>query len=113
MKLGHVHIPVSDLDETVRWFESVCEMRPSYRDQSMAELMFGTFPVIFDKRDHSSRATLGFISEDCDRDFQRLVHRGANAIEPPTDRSYGPIRSAYLKGPGELTIEIEQITQRA
>jgi hypothetical protein len=38
--------------------------------------------------------------------------RGAEMIEAPQDRPWGA-RAAYLKGPGGLTVEIEQVLKRA
>jgi len=68
--------------------------------------------VILDAAPADSALTLGFDSEDCDADFRTLTgRRGAETIEAPQDRPWGA-RSAYLKGPGGLTVEIEQLLKR-
>ena len=66
----------------------------------------GDFGVILDAAPADSVVTLGFDSEDCDADFRTVTARGAETIEAPQDRPWGA-RSAYLKGPGGLTVEIE------
>jgi predicted enzyme related to lactoylglutathione lyase len=78
----------------------------------MAVLQFGAFTLILDAAPEDSVATIGFNSADCDADFAALVARGADVIEPPHDRPYGA-RVAYLRGPGALTIEIEQMLASA
>jgi uncharacterized glyoxalase superfamily protein PhnB len=50
--------------------------------------------------------TLGFESDDCDRDFRAVVDRGLVALEPPANKEWG-VRTAYFKGPGALKCEIE------
>ena len=72
----------------------------------MTTFPFGSFTLIFDAGKEDAFATLGFESNDCDRDFRIVVQRGATIIEPPTDKLWG-VRTAYFKGPGELRFEIE------
>jgi catechol 2,3-dioxygenase-like lactoylglutathione lyase family enzyme len=108
MKPDHLHIRVADIDETVRWFGTFLDMRPNFRDGSMAMYSFGELAVLFDKSDRVMPTTIGFSSDNCDRDFQRLIELGATPLKAPADQAYG-VRSAYVKGPGELTIEIEQL----
>ncbi|MCI0402006.1 MAG: hypothetical protein L0212_00600, partial [Acidobacteria bacterium] len=63
--------------------------------------------LILDSSDNDSVATIGFESEDCDADYERLIKRGAQSIEKPADRPWG-VRAAYVKGPGSLRFEVEQ-----
>jgi len=112
MKPDHIHIRVADISETVHWFETFLELRPNYRDHTMAMYPFGEMAILFDKSDRAMPVTIGFSSDDCDADFCRLVELGAMALKEPADQADG-VRSAYLKGPGDLTIEIEQILPRA
>ncbi len=112
MKPDHIHIRVTDIEETVRWFETFLAMRPNYRDNSMAMYPLGELAILFDKSDRAMPVTIGFSSDNCDADFRRLVELGATAVKEPSDQAYG-VRSAYLKGPGDLTIEIEQVLPRA
>ena len=51
------------------------------------------------------------MSDDCDRDYGRVVERGAETVSAPEDKPYGS-RAAYVKGPGALTFEIEQPLKR-
>jgi uncharacterized glyoxalase superfamily protein PhnB len=73
----------------------------------MAFVPFGAFTLFFDRSDKDSRATLGFESADCDADYNAAVERGAESLEAPVNRAWGT-RSAYLRGPGAITFEIEQ-----
>lgn len=72
----------------------------------MATFSFGSLTLILDKANDDVSGTVGFESDDCDRDFQSVVERGAVAIEPPTNKAWG-VRTAYFKGPDELKFEIE------
>ena len=107
MKHSHVHFSVRDLAEAVRWFESVWALSPSFENAKMAMIPLGEFSFILDAAEADSRATIAFTSDDCERDFRRVKERGAEVIAPPARTHWGVI-AAYLKGPGELTIEIEQ-----
>ncbi|OLB32105.1 MAG: hypothetical protein DMG42_02020 [Acidobacteria bacterium] len=55
-----------------------------------------------------SVVTIGFDSKDCDADYRMITSRGAEPIEAPQDRPWDA-RTAYVKGPGGLTVEIEQL----
>ena len=52
-------------------------------------------------------ATLGFERDDCNRDFQAVIGRGAAPIEEPVNKGWG-IRTAYFKGLGAIKCEIEE-----
>jgi uncharacterized glyoxalase superfamily protein PhnB len=80
-------------------------------NERMAWLGFGECGVILDVAPTSSVVTLGFDSQDCDADYRTVMGRGAETIEGPQDRPWGA-RAAYLKGPGALTVEIEQLLKR-
>jgi len=62
--------------------------------------------LIFDAANENASATVGFQSDDCDRDFRAVIERGATALEPPANKGWG-VRVAYFKGPGELKFEAE------
>lgn len=109
MKAGHVHLSVRDLEAALEWIERVFGLTPRYRDENMASLPFGPLSIILDRADEESLATIAFTSDDCDADYARAIERGAQGITEPTDQPWGPVRSAYLGGPGRLIFEIEQI----
>ncbi len=111
MKVSHVHCRVRDLPAAARWFEQVLQVIPVFHNDRMVWLDFGEFGVILDAAPADTALTLGFDSDDCDRDYRTVTGRGAEIIEPPQDRPWGA-RSAYLKGPGGLTVEIEQLLKR-
>jgi catechol 2,3-dioxygenase-like lactoylglutathione lyase family enzyme len=106
MTLNHVHFQVQDLRAAVDWFTTVLEVRPGFENDRIATFIFGAVTVIIDADPADSPATLGFGSDDCDRDFQIVVRRGAVSIEAPVDKEWG-VRTAYFKGPGALKCEIE------
>jgi uncharacterized glyoxalase superfamily protein PhnB len=108
MNVSHVHCHMTDLPEAVRWFAARCRARPTFSDDRMAVLVFDQFTLILDAAATDSVATIGFNSADCDADFAAMMARGAIVLEPPQDRSYGA-RVAYIKGPGALRIELEQL----
>lgn len=110
MRVSHVHCGVRDLTAAARWFEQVLQAKPEFNNQRMAWLGFGEFGVILDAAADDSTATIGFDSKDCDADYGALTGRGAETISPPQDRPWG-VRVAYLKGPGGLTIELEQLVK--
>ena len=108
MKISHVHCGVQELAEAIRWFENVWQLKANFMNERMAVFSFGQFSLILDAELADTKATIGFHSENCDQDYQIAVERGAVTLEAPADRSWGA-RVAYLKGPGALTIEIEQL----
>lgn len=108
MIVSHVHCQVTDLSEAVRWFGELCSVTPGFSDPRMAVLQFEQFTLILDAASSDSVATIGFNSGDCDADYSSMVARGATGLEPPQDRAFGA-RVAYIKGPGALKIELEQM----
>jgi len=111
MKMSHVHCRVRDLQAAAEWFEKVWQIAPVLNNERMVWLSFGEFGVILDAASDDSRMTIGFDSQNCDADYHLLTSRGAETIEAPQDRPWGA-RSAYLKGPGALTVELEQVFNR-
>ena len=108
MTISHVHCQVRDLAAAVDWFADVCAVSPSFRNDGLAVFPFDAFTLILDAGSSDSLVTIGFGSQDCEGDFAAMVKRGAEVMESPQDRPYGA-RVAYLKGPGSMKIEIEQL----
>ena len=106
MRLNHIHVAVRDLKGALAWLERVWEIKADFENERMATLVFDGFTLILDSAEADSPATIGFESDDCDRDFQAVVGRGAVSLEPPENKPWG-IRCAYLEGPGRLKFEIE------
>jgi predicted enzyme related to lactoylglutathione lyase len=111
VKHSHVHFNVRDLAEAVRWFKVVWALPPAFQNEKMAMFPLGEFSLIVDAADEDSRATIAFASDNCERDFRNVRERGAEVIAPPTKTGWGVI-AAYLKGPGGLTVEIEEPTSK-
>ena len=108
MKMSHVHCRVRDLKAAAQWFEKMWQIAPVFNNERMVWLPFGDLGVILDAAAEDSVLTIGFDSKDCDADYRSLISRGAESISAPQDRPWGT-RSAYLKGPGGITVEIEQL----
>lgn len=107
MEGNHFHVFVGDLPGALAWFARVCAVEPTYLGEGMAVLQFGPILLILDQDEEETVTTIGYASANCDTDFRTAVDRGAQVIEEPADRSWG-VRVAYLKGPGRITVELEQ-----
>lgn len=111
MKMSHIHVQVRDLKSTITWLERALGVHPDFQNERMASVRFGAGGVIFDASDVDSLVTIALASQDCQADFDRVVSHGGNQIEvlePPTKQPWGVI-AAFLKGPGAVTFEIEQV----
>jgi uncharacterized glyoxalase superfamily protein PhnB len=106
MRLNHIHVAVRDLGGALDWLDRVWQVKAEFQNERMATLLFDDFTLILDSADTDSPATIGFESDDCDRDFRAAVERGAVPLESPDNKNWG-IRCAYLQGPGRLKFEIE------
>lgn len=112
MEGNHVHVFVRDLTGALAWFARVWAVEPTHQEERMAVLQFGPILLVLDQADEETVTTIGYASADCDADFRTVVGRGAAVIEEPADRSWG-VRVAYLKGPGRITLELEQELPKA
>jgi catechol 2,3-dioxygenase-like lactoylglutathione lyase family enzyme len=101
-----MHLQVRDLDAAIDWFETILQVHPGFRNDRMATFSFNSLILVFDAANDDAQATVGFESDDCDRDFRAVVKRGAVAIQEPTNQAWG-VRTGYFKGPGALKFEIE------
>ena len=106
MNLNHIHIGVRDLRAALDWIERVWQLKPDFQNDHMATICSSSFTLILDAAEADSVATVGFQSDDCDKDFRTVVERGAIALDAPSNKSYGA-RTAHVQGPGRLTFEIE------
>jgi uncharacterized glyoxalase superfamily protein PhnB len=102
---------ISHLGPAAAWSQRVCDAKLTYSSNTMASLAFGELAVLLDVAESDSRVTLGFKTSDCDADFKTVTEKVAEVIESPTDRPWG-VRAAYLRGPGGVTVELEQMLPR-
>jgi uncharacterized glyoxalase superfamily protein PhnB len=107
MRLNHIHVSLRDLGSAIDWLDRVWQIKAEFQNERLATFSFNDFILILDAGVTDSPATIGFESDDCDRDFRAVVERGAVCVEPPSDRPWG-VRCAYIQGPGLLKFEIEQ-----
>ncbi len=106
MRCNHVHVGVRDLGRAVEWFDRVWRIQPNVQNERLATYGFGSFMLILDLAPDDTLVTLGFESDDCDRDYRAVIERGAVAMQEPSDRAWGA-RAAYVKGPGAMKLEVE------
>src|SRR5712692_716992 len=106
MRCNHVHVGVRDLGRAVEWFDRVWRIQPNVQNERLATYGFGSFMLILDLAPDDTPVTLGFESDDCDRDYRAVIERGAVAMQEPSDRAWGA-RAAYVKGPGAMKLEVE------
>jgi catechol 2,3-dioxygenase-like lactoylglutathione lyase family enzyme len=106
MNINHIHLSVRDLRIALDWLDRIWQLKPQFRNDRMATIPFGSFTLILDAAETDSCATIGFESDDCDRDYRSAIERGAVPIEPPSNKAWG-VRAAYVQGPGGLRFEIE------
>lgn len=108
MEFNHLHITIRDLPGALDWLERIWGIQPTFQNGGgMSVLAIHGTSLILDAADEDGTVTIGFASNDCDEDYRLAVERGAEPLEPPTDRPWG-VRAAYLRGPGRITFEIEQ-----
>jgi catechol 2,3-dioxygenase-like lactoylglutathione lyase family enzyme len=107
MRFSHVHVQVRDLDAAVAWFARFLDATPEYQDAEMASFRFDGGRVVVNQNATDDSSILAFRVESCDAAFEAAVAKGAPALEPPEDKSYG-VRAAYVRGPGGLLVEFEQ-----
>ena len=77
MTLNHIHLRVRDLIAAVVWFEKVLHVHPGFRNERMATFSFNSMTLIFDAASADDSVTVGFESDNCDRDFDAVLERGA------------------------------------
>jgi uncharacterized glyoxalase superfamily protein PhnB len=76
----------------------------------MSLFVFGPTQLVINDVDEDIPCTIAFTSADCDRDFKRVVAKGAVSVDEPKDMPWG-VRAGFVQGPGKLTLEIEQPLQ--
>jgi predicted enzyme related to lactoylglutathione lyase len=110
MKASHIHVGVRDLAGALEAFERLWSMSPVYQNERMATLRFGEIGILLDSAERDAELTIAFDSSDCERDFARVVELGAQVLEAPQKKPWG-VYTAYLRGPGAITFEIEQVLE--
>lgn len=107
MEFHHVHVHVRDLAAAAAWFRDKLGATSAYSDGRMASFRFGAGSVFLDAADEDDRTVVAFRVQDVDAAFRDAVARGAEVAEAPADKPWG-VRTAYLKGPGRMTVEFER-----
>jgi catechol 2,3-dioxygenase-like lactoylglutathione lyase family enzyme len=112
LRLTHFHVKVTDIETALAWFHRMCGVRPAFQNAKLAYLNLGPVTLVLEPGPANTETTIAFGTTDCDRDFARLVGRGAQPIAPPITQPWG-VRGAYLAGPAGITFELEQRVEPA
>jgi catechol 2,3-dioxygenase-like lactoylglutathione lyase family enzyme len=105
--LGHVHLPVSDLARSRRFYTEAMGFVVGYENDTM--IYFPDVGLIIDASDAviGTGTIIGLSCEDADAEYERLRQLGAPLGAPPQDRPWGA-RSFYIADPDGHQIEFEQ-----
>ena len=107
MKISHVHLSFLDLKSAIQWMKVLLNKEPGYQNDGMAVFSFENIDYVFDNGNSDTEVTIALVSKNCESDFQSLSQRGVETVELPTAQPWG-VKTAYLKGPGKVTFEIEE-----
>lgn len=105
--LGHVHLPVSDLDRSRRFYTEVVGLTAGYDNGAMVAFEGAGLVIDLADGDIGKGTIVAFACEDVDAEYRRLAERGASVGEPPQDRFWG-VRNFYLTDPDGHELEFEQ-----
>lgn len=111
-QIAHVHVYVNDRPKAVEWLDTVWDATPDAEDHEMSMFTFGSTQLIINDVEEGVESTIAFASDDCDRDYEDVIARGAVSVREPQDKPWG-VRIAFLQGPGNLTFEIEERLQES
>ena len=110
-QISHVHLYVKDRPKAVRWLKNIWCTAPDEEDHEMSLFSFGSTQIVVNDAKEDIQATIAFGSTDCGQDYEELIKRGALSIEAPREMPWG-VKTAFVQGPGMLTIEIEELLKR-
>jgi catechol 2,3-dioxygenase-like lactoylglutathione lyase family enzyme len=108
MILGHIHINVKDLSGATAWMNRILGKAAGFQNPRMASYDFENISLVFDQSEVDSEISLALKASDCDQTFSELIQKGGIQIDEPQDQPWG-VRTAYIQGPGAITIELEQV----
>ena len=108
MKVSHLHIGFKNLPGAIEWMKAHMKMKPRYQNDFMAVFAHQNLTLVFDQDKKDTALTMAFESKNCDLDVAKIKKTGVKLLEEPQDQPWG-VRVAYIQGPGNLVLEIEQI----
>lgn len=107
MELSHLHVGFRDHKAASAWFTRVAGNAPAFANEKLAYHNFGGVTVVLEQAEVDTAVTLAFKGQPVDLAFAELKAKGADVIQAPIDQKWG-VRSAYLKGPGGVVVELEE-----
>ena len=108
MQIGYVNVFVSDIHQTVEFFSSKVGLTVQTSDSDHGYASFSAGPISFgvaqtDDPNLVGRHTgVGFMTEDIDAEYQRLVAAGVNFEMPPTAQPWGGTLALFLDPDGNV-----------
>lgn len=108
MQCSHIHLMFRDYQNACAVFRKIFRQKPSFSNERMSVYKIGVLELIIDSSRNDSSAILGFEVKNCRREYARLKRMGLVPIEPPSEKPWG-VRNAYLKGPGKVIVEVEEM----
>ena len=88
VRLGHVHLPVSDLARSIEFYRDSLGFQIGYQDETMA--VVDTIGVLLDQAEDLTEIGAGVVVglrvEDVDTEYQRLIDRGVAIESGPEER---------------------------
>jgi len=108
MELIHFHIGIKDLPAAIVWFNEKAGLDPIFQNEKLACFKFGPITTVLDQSSDDHECTLAFETANCNDEYNRFLQSGAETISSPSSKPWG-VFSAYIKGPGNITIELEEI----
>lgn len=106
MKLNHVHVPVSDLDQAVEFYQAELGWPLEFRTEDSA--YFDAAGVVLERSKSPANPDfiVGLAVDDVDATYQDLIDRGVAVGDVPKDRSWG-VRNFYVRDPDGNQVEYE------
>lgn len=104
--LGHVHLPVADLDRSRRFYTEVMGFTADYDNDEMVSFSDAGLVIDLAEGPIGTGTIVGFACDDADAEYRRLAERGAILGEPPSDQFWG-VRNFYLSDPDGHELEFE------
>lgn len=105
--LGHVHLPVSDLDRSRAFYTDVMGFTVDYDNGEMVSFSDAGLVIDLAEEPVGQGTIVAFDCDDADDEYRRLAERGARLGDPPRDQFWG-VRNFYLSDPDGHEIEFEQ-----
>jgi catechol 2,3-dioxygenase-like lactoylglutathione lyase family enzyme len=97
MHFNHIHVRVRDLPAAVAWMRDVWKVDPDFENDRMASIPLGSFWLFLDCADEDTTATVGFETDDCDRDFKGTSEERGHGTRRTCGQALGSTNRLYSR----------------